>query len=267
VWSPGGPPGLLVPLARPCNSASVRHVLVLMAVTAIALTAAAAAGEAGSARWLVFETRLSWTRTVTITTQPNDEVECVSTARMTAQSGRFYIAKTQAKRGHFKYGSTPRASAARHTGFSKLKVPGTATLEIGALRCGGGRVDTTCAGTFTARLEIHDFRTATRAEDPRQQRHLNWFHRAPRPPTPPLPQVCMTGLQDRGHGLAALGLLFSAGLMGGVSPRAVPAPIQLMLTKRRFTTREVNPDTQALLPSLPTSAGTVVTTATFVRVR
>jgi hypothetical protein len=244
----------------------VRHVLVLLAVTAIALTAAAAAGEAASTRWLVFETRLSWTRTVTITTQPNDEVECVSTARMTAQSGRFYIVKSQAKRGHFKYGSTPRASAAKFADFSKLTVPGTARLEIGPTRCEGRPVDTTCAGTFTARLEIYRFHTSARAEDPRRQVHLNWFHRAPQPPTPPLPQACMMG-QDRGHGLAAVGLFFSAGLRGGTSPQSIPAPIQLMLSKRRFTTREENPDTQAMAPFLPTSAGTVATTATFVRVR
>ena len=155
-----------------------------MAVTAVALAAAAAAGEASSARWLVFETRLSWTRTVTITTQPNDEVECVSTARMTAQSGRFYIVKSRSKRGHFKYGSTARASAAKYADFSRLKVPGTARLEIGSMRCEGRPVDTTCAGTFTARLEISRFHTSTYAEDPRRQVHLNWFHQAPQPPKP-----------------------------------------------------------------------------------
>jgi hypothetical protein len=244
----------------------LRQVIALIAVTAIALTAAAAAGEASSVRWLVFETRLSWTRTVTITTQPNDEVECVSAARMTAQTGRFYIVKSQAKRGHFKYGSTPRASAARYAGFSKLKVPGTARLEIGPTRCDGRPVDTTCAGTFTARLEIYGFHTSTLAEDPRRQVHLNWFHKAPRPPTPPLPRPCLAA-EDRGHGLAAAGLFFSAGLQGGTHPRAVPAPIQLMLSKRRFTTREERRDTQAMAPFLPTSEGTAVTTATFVRVR
>jgi hypothetical protein len=40
-----------------------------------------------------------------------------------------------------------------------------------------------------------------------------------------------------------------------------------MLSKRRFTTREEQPDTQAMAPFLPTSAGIVVATATFVRVR
>ena len=186
-----------------------------MAVAALALVAAAEAREAASVRWLVFETRLSWTRTVTITTQPNDEVECVSTARMTAQSGRFYVVKSQAKRGHFKYGSTPRASAAKYAGFSKLKVPGTARLEIGPTRCDGRPVDTTCAGTFAARLEILDFHGSAYAEDPRRQKHLNWFHRAPQPPTPPLPRPCLTGQHDRGHALAAVGLFFSSGLRGG----------------------------------------------------
>ena len=204
---------------------------------------------------------------MTITTQPNDEVECVTTARMTAQSGRFYVVKSGSKRGHFMYGSTPRASAAKYADFSKLKVPGTARLEIGPMRCDGRPVDTTCAGTFTARLEIYRFHTGTYAEDPRRQVHLKWFHQAPQPPTPPLPRVCMTGQEDRGHALAAIGLFFAAGLRGGTHPRTVPAPIQLMLSKRRFTTREEQPDTQAMAPFLPTSAGIVVATATFVRVR
>ena len=244
-----------------------RHVLILMAVAALALVAAAEAREAASVRWLVFETRLSWTRTVTITTQPNDEVECVSTARMTAQSGRFYVVKSQAKRGHFKYGSTPRASAAKYAGFSKLKVPGTARLEIGPTRCDGRPVDTTCAGTFAARLEILDFHGSAYAEDPRRQKHLNWFHRAPQPPTPPLPRPCLTGQHDRGHALAAVGLFFSSGLRGGRSPHSVPAPIQLMLTKRSFTTREEQRDTQAMADFIPTSEGTLVATAMFRRVR
>jgi hypothetical protein len=244
----------------------MRHVLVLLAATGIALTAAAAAGDAASARWLVFETRLSWTRTVTITTQPDNEVECVSTARMTAQSGRFYIVKSRAKKGHFKYGSTPRASAARYAGFSKLKVRGTARLEIGPRRCAGRPADTSCAGAFTARLEISGFHASTSAGDPRQQKHLHWFHRAPLAPTPPLPRACEAA-EDRGHGLAAAGLFFSAGVAPGrTRPRSVPAPIQLMLSKRRFTTQEENRDTQWMAGSLPMSEGTVVTTATFARV-
>jgi hypothetical protein len=134
----------------------VRRLVLLVVALGLAMAAAGSAGTATSApaTWMIFETRLSWTRTATITS--GDDVECVSEAKMTAQSARFYTARRPPRTRNrlLWFGLTRKAI---HTGTARERNPivaGTARLEVGPMRCGNGPVDTRCAKVYSARLII-----------------------------------------------------------------------------------------------------------------
>jgi hypothetical protein len=239
-----------------------RRLALLLGTAALAVTLAIAARAAAATQPpFIFKTQLAWTRTMTIVSTAADGLECRSQARLVAQSAAFYTARRRNPRyRHINFGTTPN-SRTLYAAYNPqdVRIPGTATLEIGETRCNDNSVDPLCAGTLRARLELRT--PAVGSSEETGQYSLGWAHRAPTPPTPMPPRPCLTGADPRAsHSAAALSLLFTTRLR-----QHVPFPMKSLLTRRTVTTEDEHRDFHDL--RFIGVEGTAQTRATFARVR